>query len=874
MRGSLDKIADIFVQRDGLQGYTFVFPNQRAGLFFRKYLSQKIASPIFSPKFMSINQCFAELSDLRLADSLTLLLRLYAEYQRLRPDNEGLERFIYWGRMMLTDFSEIDNHMVEHVEALFANVRDWHAIDEHFAFLSEDQRLALARFWKEFEDSDIRHKTNDESSKMHREFLHTWELLWPLYKALRESLKQDGLAYEGMLHREVLEHWHEIPQHRLREKYVFIGFNALTGSERQLINQLQAMGRAELYFDYDSPFLCDEENKASLFMSSNIADSSSNKLHKESLSAMQDKPYTLVEVASTVGEAHEVHRILTQIAAEGQQDWTRTVVVLPDEQLLIPLLNTIPKEIKKINVTMGYPLRATSLYMAVANPEKVPLTLPDTAASYLQLMREHLLHERTEENSEGVYQLIRVLDRLDTALKQYPDIHFSVADMQQLLNMLTQEATIPYVGEPLDGLQIMGVLETRALDFDNVIITGFNDDQYLGRSLGNSFIPYVLRCGFGMPTPDRQNAVFAYNFYRMISYAKRVWFISNSMADENHSGEVSRYYYQLKWQYGLHIAHEQVQYNLTAPDSSGPNTIAKDERLDEIPSLSATALNTYLRCPKLFHYRYVERLQDPEPDESICVSDMTIGKVLHQIMENLYKPFLGKIILATDIDSMLQKVDDDASWSALDGLEKLQGDMLAQYAVRSYVKNVLNKDRASAPFQYRLSEKRLSCRYKGTLLHGYIDRMDVKGAECRVVDYKTGSTDTQYKKMSEVFGVQEPSTELAEGDASTYPLRGVGKSQILQTLLYCWLVGEKCPDVAQANIVPHLYPVRRLMPDTDTAVVQPDTAPLVFTEEIKQEFLTELEALLQEIYDKNIPFCPTQDRRTCENCSFVELCKA
>lgn len=873
MMSSIEKIAEVFAQRDGLQDYCFVFPNQRAGMFFRKYLITKVVKPMFAPCVTSINQCFAELSDLHLADSLTLLLRLYEQYQRIRPENEGLERFIYWGRMMLADFSEIDNHMVEHVEALFANIRDWHAVDERFSYLNPDQRKALARFWKEFEESDVHHKIHDESSDMHREFLHTWELLWPLYNALRESLKRDGLAYEGMLHREVLEHWHEIPKQRLRKKYIFIGFNALTGSERQLIEQLQALGRAEVYFDYDSPFLHDEENKASLFMNSNM-DLCEQHAMGEQLSAMQDKQYTLVEVASTVGEAHEVHRILTQIAAEGKQDWTRTVVVLPDEQLLIPLLNTIPEGIDKINVTMGYPLRATSLYMAVANPEKVPLALPDTAAGYLHLMREHLLHERIEENSEGVYQLTRVLDRLDTALGQYPHIHFSVADMQQLLKMLTMESTIPYAGEPLDGLQIMGVLETRALDFDNVIITGFNDDLYPGRSLGNSFIPYVLRCGFGMPTPDRQNAVFAYNFYRMISYAKRVWFISNSTADETHSGEVSRYYYQLKWQYGLHIAREVVQYELAAPERTDEEAIAKDERLDQIKSLSATALNTYLRCPKLFHYRYVEQLQEPAPDESISVSDMTIGKVLHHIMEDIYKPFLGKTISATDIDSMLQMVEDEASWNALDGLEKLQGDMLAQYAVRSYVLNVLNKDRAFAPFQYKMSEESLSCHYKGFLLHGYIDRMDVKGPECRVIDYKTGGTDVKYKTMAEVFGVQEPSTELAEGNTATYSPRGMGKSQILQTLLYCWLVSEKRPDMAQANIVPHLYPVRRLMPDTDTAVVQLDDTPLVFTEEIKQEFLTQLEALLLEIFDKNIPFSSTQERRTCESCPFLELCKA
>jgi hypothetical protein len=205
MRSKLHAIAQLFVQQVGsdLPRYTFVFPNHRAGLFFRKYLAQYVDKPIFAPHVMSINECFAELSDLQVSDQLTLLLRLYEEYRKLRPDAEGLDRFIYWGKMMLADFSEIDNHLVTHIEALFASVKDWHAIEERFYYLTDTQRQALARFWKEFHESD-RHHPNGE---LHQQFLHTWDLLFPLYTNLRTNLQEDGLAYEGMLHREVIEHW-------------------------------------------------------------------------------------------------------------------------------------------------------------------------------------------------------------------------------------------------------------------------------------------------------------------------------------------------------------------------------------------------------------------------------------------------------------------------------------------------------------------------------------------------------------------------------------------------------------------------------------------------------------------------------------------
>ena len=636
MQSKLHAIAQTFVHEvgDDLHRYTFVFPNHRAGLFFRKYLSQYITRPILAPRVMTINECFAELSDLQVVDQLTLLLRLYSEYQQLRPNAESLDHFIYWGKMMLADFSEIDNHLVLHVEALFSSIKDLHDIEERFSYLTDNQRKALSNFWREFQESDRRHPDGE----LHKRFLHTWDLLYPLYIALHRNLLQEGLAYEGMLHREVLDHWDSIPVERFREQYVFLGFNALTTSERELMLRLQDMDKADFYFDYDSSYLRDPQNKASLFMEENLRLFHS-RYNLSPFASNLSLNLHLISVPSTVGEVHEVHRILSEIIPADCQDLTRTAVVLPDEQLLIPLLNAFPESVSKINVTMGYPLRATSLYMPVAYPEQFLQPMPELPADFITKMRDYLHAQINGNTSEAIYQLTKVLDRLETALTVYPQIAFTVSDIQQLLKMLTLESSIPYAGEPLDGLQVMGVLETRALDFDNIIITDFNDDLYPGRSRGNSFIPYLLRVGFDMPTPDRQNAIFAYNFYRMLSYAKNVWFIANSAADEQHSGEISRYFYQLIWQYKLDIQQTTVTYSL---DSRATDTdchaVEKDQRVKQLTSLSASALTAYLRCPKSFYYKYIERVKEPKQDEDISVSDLTLGNVLHEIMQQLYTP--------------------------------------------------------------------------------------------------------------------------------------------------------------------------------------------------------------------------------------------
>lgn len=864
MRSKLHAIAKVFVNEVGKEigRYTFVFPNHRAGLFFRKYLSQYVTKPMFAPRVMSINECFRELTDLQVADSLTLILRLYNEYQNICPDAESLDRFIYWGKMMLADFSDIDKHLVEHVEALFASVRDIHTIEERFNYLTDNQRKALSHFWKEFQDSDTHHSTGE----LHTRFLKTWDLLYPLYSALRKNLLQDGLAYEGMLHREVLTKWDKIPIERFQEQYVFLGFNALTASERELMLRLQNMGRADFYFDYDSPYLHDPQNKASLFMEENCRIFHSKYALPEISNSSESPDITLITVPSTVCEVHEVHRILSDIIPFDNQDLTRTAVVLPDEQLLIPLLNAFPESVNKINVTMGYPLRATSLYMPVAYPEQYLQPFPQTGSLFIAQMREYLLAKRNEENTEGVYQLTKVLDRLDCALDTYPQIAFTTEDIQQLLKMLTLETTIPYVGEPLDGLQVMGVLETRALDFDNVIITGFNDELYPGRTSNSSFIPYTLRYGFNLPTPDRQNAIFAYNFYRILSYAQHVWFITNSTADEQHSGEVSRYFYQLKWQYGLNINHRTVVYplDITSTSAGVCSSIEKDERTQHLRHLSASALSTYLRCPKSFYYKYIEHISEPEQDESISISDLTLGNVLHAIMQELYMPFIGMNVTASSIAELLKKVHDDTFWSTLSPLQDLNGDLLAEHVVRTYVTNILQYDYTQAPFQFLGAEKKVEIVLPNNVtITGTIDRIDIQQDVVRIIDYKTGNTNLEYISMQDVFGISQ------SNDNDVSKLRNKGKSQILQTMLYCFILSNQYPRLA-----PYVYSTRRIAdPNVITCVHPKHTeAPLVFDDILRQEFQEELMVLISEILNPDVPYSPTVDTHTCEYCAFAQLC--
>lgn len=863
MSSYLRRLAQVFAHEvgDELQKYTFVFPNHRAGLFFRRYLGESLSHPLFAPEIMTINECFESLSDLRIIDQLSLIVRLYEIYSDLRPGAEPICSFLHWGKMMLADFSEIDNHLVKDVMALYTAVDDIRDIDVQFVYLTDTQRDAISRFWGEYHSSQANHQGH-----MHTNFLHTWKLLYPMYERLTKELLKEGLAYEGLLHRQVITNWKAIASENFRQYYVFVGFNALTASERQLMINLRDCGRADFYFDYEDDCLSDSSNRASLFKEYNL-NIFPSKYNLPPRDISQRPSITHISVSSTIGEAHEVYHILNELYSENSvdEDFTRTAVVLPDEQLLIPLLNCFPTSVKKINVTMGYPLRGTALYKPIAYPEKYFSKLPEGGTDMLHLLRTTFAKMRNDANSDAVYMINKVLEQIETVICRYPNLKFSCDAVVQILRMLTLEISIPYVGEPLDGLQVMGVLETRALDFDNLIITGFNDDLYPGRSRANSFIPYVLRRGFDLPTPERQDAIFAYNFYRMLSYAKNVWLITNAVADDIHSGEVSRYLYQLQWQYNYRIQQVHVVNSLSTP-SIKESSIIKTEglllQLDKLKerSFSASAINTYLYCPKKFYYKYVLGIKEPPQSEEITASDATLGTILHETLQMLYQPFEKKVVTSLDIQSIIDTLED--KWNILP-LWKLEDDPLALNVEKMYVRYLLHYDLTQTPYYYYSSEfpvnGKLEVPSVGEInFYGKIDRIDLQKNVLRVIDYKTGAAKLEFKDVSQIFDRKE------------------NQDRALQTLMYCWLLKQsKRKEVKDKQLTAHVYAIRSMAnpEDVSTRVHMKNVIDFTYTPEFEKDFLDGLVGVIQEIFNPEIPFCSAIDRTRCESCAYVQLCK-
>ena len=564
MNSFLHRIAQFFYSeyKDKISNFSFVFPNRRAGLFFQKYLSEIAQKPIFSPEILTINDCFAIASKLQPADRLSNLFKLYRIFKVQSGSDETFDSFVFWGEMLLSDFEDVDKYRVD-AKQLFTNITELKQIDELFNVFSDKQVEAIRQFWNNF--------IPVTEGKSQEDFVSTWKILLPIYNQFQAELLTENTATEGMICRSVVDYLEanqDIPEFTGKQ-FVFVGFNALNPSEKKLMKELQKRGQADFYWDYEASELRDYENPASRFYAENQHIFHSKFTIEPVIESLNEKEIELVAIPSAVGQTKHVYSILNELyPLDGKinhSNWINTAVVLPDESLLVPLLHSIPKQIGKVNVTMGFPLKSTPItgliehifelqkrlrisgqrisfyHQTVSNilnhqyistlckkeanrlTHKITsnnliyidaneLTINELLATIfipqlntqtflpylLKILRclQNAWQQASDETHnyqlecDVIYQYYVTLNRMNDILNAKPiDVDLSLDTLIRLCRQLTIGITIPFVGEPLDGLQIMGVLETRGLDFENLIITSFNEGVFPKKSNSNSFIP-------------------------------------------------------------------------------------------------------------------------------------------------------------------------------------------------------------------------------------------------------------------------------------------------------------------------------------------------------------------------------------------------
>lgn len=959
----LERIANLLYDQTGgdLRRHCLVFPSRRAGIYFLKYLAARIEKPVWTPAIMTINDFFGALSELNVAENEILLCELYKTYRKLNKSAESFDDFYFWGDMLINDFDDVDKYMAS-VPVLFRNVLDFRNIDIQFGDIDKEQAEIIKRFWINFEP--------EKPSVEKAEFKAVWAILHELYHEFRNSLRSKNLAYEGMIFRDIAERASSDENFMIKwDRVHFIGFNALNKCEETVMVRLQKSERASFYWDYDNSYIKGGKlNSAGLFLSRN------QKIFKNDMPAdwnyntrlslpVGETVRSVIETTSDIAQVKLIRELIDRIPGLTPENAHHTAVILADENLLVPVLTSLPENFADINISMGYPLKMTGVYTLVRyilnlqrnivinnntaffnyrdiidilrhqlieiiltedekniineivgkNLIRVPLDFlarsetlrlifrvdkdPARLSDHLREILMAVSGDRDNERSsigltgmernlrnEFIYRVLLSINRLETVVRS-SDISFKTETYIRILDKILRNQSVPFSGEPLSGIQIMGILETRALDFENIIMLSVNEGILPGNTSGSSFIPFTIREAFGLPTINHQESIFAYHFYRLLHRADRVTLVYNSNSEGLRTGEMSRFIIQMKYEQILKADIINLGFDIKTPVEIGPEierTKKHNAALFRLyvenggkAVLSPTAINTWLNCRMKFYYRYVNGLKEPETISSE-IDHALFGQILHTIMKNIYENFQGSEISTDFLDSLIkdeeyldsiidksfkEEFNSGVNWP-MDGNELIMRDILQIYLIR-----VLKADRSVSPFTIVGIEKpfifNLSLESEGKTITirtgGTVDRIDCISGKTRIVDYKTGMVARRISSIEDLF------EDDRKGDLDGW----------LQTLIYCEAFLSGNPE---AIVKPSVYKVKELSEGSlyDTLRIKVEKRDDYLIEDYNREredFMSLLKSLVGTIFSPDENFRMTSEIRKCGYCPYRALCQ-
>jgi hypothetical protein len=959
----LEAIAQSLYKEFGnkLNGHCLVFPNRRAGLYFLKYLATRINKPVWAPSILTINELFKENSSLQTAGNEVLLFELYKVYRKIKKSPESFDDFYFWGDMLLNDFDDIDKYLVN-ASLLFRNVLDLKNIDQQFGGLTNEQIEIVKRFWINFNPEK---NTREKSG-----FISIWSVLDQLYSGFRKSLEVKNLAYEGMIFRELAEkqnvgvllgdYW---------EKVHFIGFNALNECEKSIMLSLRKAGKARFYWDYDNSYISETRlNSAGLFLMKNLKifgnDMPSDWSYDTFLTSGEPSvKHVVIDASSDVAQVKLISKLIENLPDVTPGNAHHTAVILADENLLMPVLTSLPENIGDINITMGHPLKQTQIYTFIRHLMDLQRTAisiegivrfsyrevinilkhtmmsglmsnedikiikainstnfiwlpseffsgsanltvifqkPETPALLSGYFKEILsMIAQNEEQStdtndnkqvqhnirnEFIYRVVLSINRLEVIVKN-PEISFTTDTYIKIFDRMLRLQSVPFSGEPLSGIQIMGILETRALDFKNLIILSVNEGVLPAVSSGSSFIPFSLREAFGLPSINHQESIYAYHFYRLLQRAENVTFTYNSNSEGLKSGEMSRFLIQMKYEKALKPAFMDLNFEIRTQISI-KNSLERTAVHSELLTnqfltgskgrlLSPSAINTWLNCRMKFYYRYVNGLKEPDRIAT-DIDPAMLGNILHEVLRSLYEKFRGSIVNRNSIDSLINDKKllahsineaisekfSNGNLSPVGGNELIVRDVLMVYLIK-----ILNIDRSVAPFTILNLEDSFSFlipAFSGDAqievrTGGKADRIDEVNNVRRIVDYKTGTVADTINSIRDLFN------DDRKKDTDGW----------LQTLLYCEAYLANNPE---SIVRPSIYKVKKTggIQSEDKLRIKLENKSELILEDyavVRDEFMDNLKEIVRIIFSRDEPFTMTDDiRGKCSYCPYKALC--
>lgn len=954
MQAILESLASYLANNpgEGSSGTKIILPNRRAGLFLQRNLSKYNTSVSWSPAIYSISDFIGEMSQLELCDPVEAVFMLHDLYKGLKDNAEPLDEFYHWGEIMLHDFDEMDKYLVDY-HLLFRNIADLKEIEEPFAGLEPSQLAFIRQFWEGF------YAGNDTPEK--EQFLEMWRILPELYLKLREALRSRGEGYQGMLYREIAERIEKQTIEAPEGRIIVAGFNALNGCEKSIFSWLKKHG-AEFFWDYDHSYTDDPGNEAGRFMRDNLL-SFPPAADLEAFSSLQEpKEIRIFELPSDLLQAKTVHRILDERKLPEDVDCTDTAVILCDEELLMPVLMSVPQSTGEINVTMGYPMKSTPVagftesllrlqhnsrvakdgtvsfyykdvqsillhpYMERTETEAGGGLLEEIAdrnliqveQSYFQSDFEKLIFKQLKDSEELVVYLREIflhvleifaseeekllpelhrefvlrilihLNSLETLLTKHPGIPMAI--FERLFRKMLSLMRIPFEGEPLSGLQLMGILETRMLDFRHVILLSMNEEVMPASQFRHSYIPYALRLAFGMPSREDMDGIYAYYFNRLLQRTEHVDLLFNGTSEGIRTGEMSRYLHQLIYNRGVNIRRPGVEVmareGIPVVVKHSPEIDQKLSRYtretDSAKFLSPSAINAYIDCSLKFYLRYIARIGEREEVEEE-IGAAGFGTVVHESIRILYdeiaeqgngvisREALEQLRKSERIEKVLNQTFMEHHYKGRRNAVPEGRNIIILKVMLRYLKKIIDTDLKISPFELVSAEQtyrrelEISCQEEkmAVRIGGLIDRVDRVDGVLRVIDYKTGNAKREFSNVDALF------------DGSLSHRNGAA----LQTLLYSWLVlaeYQEKPEKQPEQVAPGLYVMNALYDAAfDPRLVMGSYSKrevISSFAKLEESYLLRLEETLARIFDPGIDFVQTDNETICSYCDFSKIC--
>lgn len=900
-------LTQILERPTAISKYTFVLPSKRAGSFLIHELGKLITSPSFAPKVLSIEDFAQDISGLRSIDNITTLFEFYNVYKEntLSEKTESFDTFAAWAQVLLYDFNEIDRYLI-----------DYKAFFGYLANVQEVNHWSLDK----------------EKTPLIENYLAFWNQLPEYYEKLQAGLQQKNLAYQGMVYRKASERIIKYVQNN-DSPHVFIGFNALNNAEQKIFQEMLEANQAEVFWDVDEYFLNDTQHDVSLFLRSYLDNwpyYKKNAFKLVSKDFQKAKNIKMVGIPKNIGQAKYVGELLSKMAPE---DIRQTAVVLGDESLLLPVLNSLPTNIDEVNITMGFALKnapVTFLFehllkihathtedwyykdiTAIINhpviqkitgrtsgdlSEKIkkdnliylsteaileqasqntrrlyeicfhgwnndPHIAIDKLQELVYVLKEGLDVEKDKITLEFLYQLHLLFNKLNNLLAEFPHVN-SVKSLFTVYKDLVSAHTVDFVGKPFTGLQLMGVLETRVLDFENVILLSVNEGVLPAGKSSNSFIPFDLKCAYKLPTYKEKDAIYSYHFHHLLQRAQNVHLIYNTESDGLNAGEKSRFLLQLEME--KQPLHEIESYTVIPKVPAVSQTLKSIPKTPEIleqlkklagSGFSPSALTTYIRNPLDFYKQYVLGVQErDEVEETVAYN--TLGTVVHDTLEAFYKPWEGKEILIEDLESAIKETPLEIRKQFKEHYTsaplKSGKNLLIYEVAKRYVTNFLKAEirtlQNGNTIKVLQVENKLTCPFPVSELpfpvnlKGTVDRIDAFNGKVRVIDYKTGKV-AQNK-------VEIVDWEDINSDYDKY-------SKPFQILFYACLMDHQNPitEPVEAGIISFknlqsgFLKFSKKDKNGKSAVKISD-----ITKDLLEEYRNQLKILILEIFDPNIPF--------------------